>query len=127
MRPSCLRPIRVLVCCALVAVAARVALAQGIVVAPSPCAPRCVPCVVTPCGPITPALLRSSSRVHVELADRVLRYEVTETFVNRGGPLGEADYLFPLPAGAAFQDLQLSINGELVAGEVLDAGQARSV
>ncbi len=72
-------------------------------------------------------VIRSSSRVHVELADRVLRYEVTETFVNRGSRLGEADYLFPLPAGAAFQDLQLSINGELVAGEVLDAGQARGV
>jgi Ca-activated chloride channel family protein len=79
--------------------------------------------------PWTPdqAVVRTSSRVHADLADRVLRYEVTETFVNLGGRLGEADYVFPLPAGAAFQDLKLSINGELIAGEVLDASQARGV
>lgn len=132
MRPSHPRLFSALVCCALVAVTARVAPAQGIVVVrPSPCAPppRCDPgaCVLPRCAPIAPLVIRNSSRVHVELADRVLRYEVTETFVNRGSRLGEADYLFPLPAGAAFQDLKLSINGELVAGEVLDAGQARGV
>jgi Ca-activated chloride channel family protein len=82
--------------------------------------PRCV-------LPIRPEVVRTSSHVRAELVDRVLRYEVTETFVNRGARLGEADYLFPLPAGAAFQDLKLSINGELIAGEVLDASQARGV
>jgi hypothetical protein len=41
--------------------------------------------------------------------------------------VGEADYLFPLPANAAFQDLKLSINGELVSGETMNAGQARGI
>jgi len=57
----------------------------------------------------------------------VLRFEVTETFVNRGTGFGEADYIFPLPKGAAFQDLKLSINGELVSGELMDAGKARGI
>jgi len=57
----------------------------------------------------------------------VLHYEVTETFVNRGSGIGEADYLFPLPKGAAFQDLKLSINGELVSGEALNAAEARQI
>jgi Ca-activated chloride channel homolog len=70
---------------------------------------------------------RTSSVVRAELADRVVRYEVTETFRNTGPRLEEADYVFPLPANAAFQDCQLSINGQLVAGETLDAGQARSI
>lgn len=61
------------------------------------------------------------------MTDRVLRYEVTETFVNRGGGLGEADYIFPLPKGAAFQDLKLSINGELVSGETMSADRARGI
>ncbi|MEO8578400.1 MAG: VIT domain-containing protein, partial [Gemmatimonadales bacterium] len=61
------------------------------------------------------------------MTDRVLRYEVTETFVNRGNRIGEADYIFPLPKGAAFQDLKLSINGEMVSGETLNAGQARAI
>ena len=63
----------------------------------------------------------------MELADRVLRYEITETFVNRGSRVGEADYMFPLPKGAAFQDLKLSINGEMVAGETMSADRARRI
>ena len=73
------------------------------------------------------SVIKTSSRVTAELVDRVLRYEVTETFLNRGGRVGEADYIFPLPKGAAFQDLKLSINGELVSGETMSAAQARSI
>ncbi|HYN81250.1 MAG TPA: VIT domain-containing protein, partial [Gemmatimonadaceae bacterium] len=71
--------------------------------------------------------MRQSSAVHAELTNGVLRYEVTETFVNRGSGIGEADYLFPLPKGAAFQDLKLSINGELVSGETMSAAEARQI
>lgn len=85
-------------------------------------------------GPISPvqrncvsSITRSRSDVRVELADRVLRYEVDERFVNRGGAVGEADYIFPLPNGAAFQDLELSINGELVSGETMNAADARRI
>jgi len=35
--------------------------------------------------------------------------------------------MFPLPKGAAFQDLKLSINGEMVAGETMNANQARQI
>ena len=95
--------------------------AQGWVI-PRPCPlPRCGPTV----GPTR--VVRTGSDVRVALADGVLRYEVTETFVNRGAGLGEADYLFPLPAGAALQDLRLSIDGRLVAGETLGADEARRV
>ncbi|HEU4748603.1 MAG TPA: VIT domain-containing protein [Gemmatimonadaceae bacterium] len=75
----------------------------------------------------SPDVYRKSSDVRVELADRVLRYEITETFVNRGSRVGEADYMFPLPKGAAFQDLKLSINGEMVAGETMNADRARRI
>ncbi|MBE3074409.1 MAG: VWA domain-containing protein, partial [Actinobacteria bacterium] len=57
----------------------------------------------------------------------MLHYEITETFVNRGNRVGEADYMFPLPKGAAFQDLKLSINGELVAGETMSSDRARQI
>lgn len=111
------------------------ALAQGTVIA------RCIqpmpPCTVRecprprpmPCPDFRPGnpIERVRSDVRVEMVDRVLRYEVTEVFVNRGSGLGEADYVFPLPAGAAFQDLRLSINGELVSGETLGADEARRV
>ena len=104
------------------------AAAQGWVI-PRPCmarpCPSDGPCFR--CDPRAPTVVRQSSDVRAELANGVLRYEVSETFVNRGSGIGEADYLFPLPKGAAFQDLKLSINGELVSGETLNAAEARQI
>jgi Ca-activated chloride channel family protein len=101
--------------------------AQGSLI-PRPCARICpTDSRCFPCPPAFPTVLKQSSHVKAELADRVIRYEVTETFVNRGGGVGEADYIFPLPKGAAFQDLKLSINGELVSGEMMNASQARAI
>ena len=97
--------------------------AQGTIIE-RPCSPR-MDCVIRP-NP-RPMLERLSSAVRVELAHGVARYEVTETFVNRGGRVAEADYLYPMPHGAAFQDLKLSINGELVSGETMNAAQARQI
>jgi len=105
--------------------------AQGWIV-PRPCgiAPRPmderIPNVV-PIRDCRPNIVRTRSDVHVELTDHVLKYEVEERFINRGGTIGEADYLFPLPNNAAFQDLKLSINGELVAGETMSADTARRI
>jgi Ca-activated chloride channel homolog len=87
---------------------------------PEPAPMRCVPAQQL-------GVVRTRSDVRVELVDRVLRYEVEERFVNRGGAIGEADYLYPLPKGAAFQDLKLSINGEMVAGETMSADEARRI
>lgn len=88
---------------------------------------RCRPGV--PCRPCAPerGVARVRSDVRVELASGVLRYEVSETFVNNGGALGEADYIFPLPRDAAFRDLRLMINGELVSGETMPADRARAI
>src|SRR5690242_10056291 len=90
---------------------------------------RAVPIVqAMPCNA---QIVRVRSDVHAELvgngASRVVRYEVDERFANNGGRVGEADYMFPLPKGAAFQDLKLSINGELVSGETMNATDARRI
>src|SRR4030081_3717754 len=71
-----------------------------------PCRPG-VPCQRPVCQIQSPYVVRQSSDVRVELVDRVLRYEVTETFINRGSRVGEADFMFPLPKSASFQDLKL--------------------
>jgi Ca-activated chloride channel family protein len=94
--------------------------AQGTII-PRPCADaRCI-------APTPGSIQRTSSQVRVELADRVLRYQITETFRNRGGLIGEADYLFPMPAGAAFEALELEIDGEMVSGESMPAERARQI
>src|SRR5256714_9210005 len=97
---------------------------------PCPVQPPCrpgLPCVMRSCGITSPDVVRQSSDVRVNLVDRVLRYEITETFVNRGSRVGEADFMFPLHKGEAFQDLKLSINGELVSGETMSADRARQI
>ena len=104
----------------LLALIPSLAAAQGTII------PR--PCVDARCtAPAPGAIQRTSSQVRVELADRVLRYQITETFRNRGGLIGEADYLFPMPAGAAFEALELEIDGELVSGETMPAERARQI
>jgi len=105
--------------------------AQGFIV-PRPCGFGIIPAegrpaIAPPIRDCRQNIVRTRSDVRVELVDHVLRYEVEERFVNRGGIVGEADYLFPLPANAAFQDLKLSVNGELVSGETMNAGQARGI
>src|SRR5215212_11951713 len=89
------------------------------------CPPPVRPCIAGGCPLPRVAIERSASDVRVELRDRVLRYQVDERFVNYGGVVGEADYVFPLPKNAAFEGLKLEINGELVAGEIMDAEHAR--
>src|SRR5207302_7708156 len=64
--------------------------------------PRPFPC---PIGEAS--IARTRTDVRVRLVDRVLHYEVDERFVIRGNSVREADYAFPRPKNAAFQDLQL--------------------
>jgi Ca-activated chloride channel family protein len=104
--------------------------AQGWII-PRPCGIGIMPLddrpTPMPIRDCRPNIIRTRSDVRVELTDRVLHYQVEERFVNRGATIGEADYLFPLPGNAAFQDLKLSINGELVSGETMNAGDARRI
>lgn len=128
-----MRPFRILI--SLVAVPA-VLQSQGWVI-PRPCpVPPVTLCregdcrrddrIQAPCARSSD-IVRTSSHVRAELVGRAVRFEVSETFLNRGGVVGEADYVFPLPGGAAFEALQLSINGEMVSGETLPADRARQV
>jgi Ca-activated chloride channel homolog len=101
---------------------------------PRPCVrpvPECPPhadCVAPAiCRPGGIERVSSDVQARLEGGGRIVRYEITEKFVHRGPGLGEADYIFPLPNGAAFEDLRLEINGELVAGETLDADKARRI
>jgi Ca-activated chloride channel homolog len=117
-----------LITAAIVLATPSIAEAQGSVISRL-CVPR--PCLLNrpcpPCGGPESNVFKLSSQVRADLSDRVLRYEVTETFVNHGSRIGEADYIFPLPKGAAFQDLKLSIDGQLVSGETMNASQARAI
>ncbi len=98
-------------------------------VRPIPCETRtCVtaPCPQPPCA-VDGRVVRTSRSVRVTLEGRVLAYEVTERWTNHGRAIGEADYVLPLPRGAAFEQLALEIDGEMVTGEIRGAGEARRI
>ena len=65
--------------------------------------------------------------VSVQVTGRVARVEVEEWFRNNGGGLGEADYLYPLPSGAVFNNFSLFQGDKELRGETLDADRARAI
>ncbi|MGE5745379.1 MAG: VIT domain-containing protein [Gemmatimonadota bacterium] len=67
------------------------------------------------------------SAVSVTLSGRVANVTVEEWFQNRGAGLGEGDYHYPVPDGAAFGSFSLWQGDTELRGETMDATQARSI
>lgn len=65
--------------------------------------------------------------VRAQIVDGVATTEVRQTFVNDGGADAEAEWILPLPNGAAPDKFTMTVNGKDTAGEVLDSGRARQV
>ena len=65
--------------------------------------------------------------VQVAVTGRVARVTVEEWFRNAGPLLDEAAYLYPLPGEAVFTDYSLWQGDQELRGEMMDAGQARSI
>jgi len=65
--------------------------------------------------------------VNVRVVDRVAHVEVEEWFRNNGGAMAEGDYLYPLPAGAVFNNYSLYQGDQELRGEMMNAGTAREI
>ncbi|MCC7194692.1 MAG: VWA domain-containing protein [Gemmatimonadaceae bacterium] len=92
----------------------------------APCPPG-AQCIRRSCPVRAVGAERVSSHVRARLDGRIIRYEIEERYANRGGGPAEVDYILPLPKGAAFENIELSINGEMVAGEAMRADRARGI
>jgi Ca-activated chloride channel family protein len=73
------------------------------------------------------AVQKLRSSVSVTVTGRVALVEVEEWFENRGGGLGEGDYLYPLPGEAVFSNFSLFQGDQELRGETMEAGRARSI
>lgn len=73
------------------------------------------------------SIVRTRTEVSVRVEGRVASVEVDEWFQNRGGGLGEGDYLYPLPGEAVFSGFSLFQGDEELRGETMDAGTARGI
>ena len=74
-----------------------------------------------------PGVVKLRTAVAVTVNGRIARVEVEEWFENRGGGLGEGDYLYPLPGEAIFNNFSLYQGDVELRGETMDAAQARGI
>ncbi len=65
--------------------------------------------------------------VSVRVDGRIAHVEVEEWFQNRGGGLGEGDYLYPLPGEVVFSNFSLFQGDQELRGETMDANEARTI
>lgn len=71
--------------------------------------------------------IRSEVSIRIDGATRVAHYEVQEEFHNGSHRLMEADYLYPVPRGAVFQNLSLFAGEVELRGEMMRGEEARSI
>jgi Ca-activated chloride channel family protein len=74
-----------------------------------------------------PAIRIVRTAIQARIVDGVATTTVHQTFHNDGDQDAEGTWFLPLPAGAAADHFTMTVGGKEVIGEVLDAGQARSV
>ncbi len=66
-------------------------------------------------------------RVNVEIDQQIATTSVDLQFTNNGEALAEGTFLFPLPQGAAVDQLTMIIDGVPYDAKILEAGEARAI
>lgn len=66
-------------------------------------------------------------RVNVEIENQVATTQVDMKFTNKGEGLAEGTFIFPLPAGAAVDQLTMWVDGEPIDAKILAADEARGI
>lgn len=99
----------------LAAFAPAVTLAQGIIVPP--------PGVATDPDWLT----IEEHRVDVTIEDQIATTNVSLLFVNTGEQVAEGTFLFPLPPGAAVDNLTMFVDSQAIEGRILAADEARDI
>jgi Ca-activated chloride channel homolog len=72
-------------------------------------------------------VVKTRTAVSVHVTGRIAQVDVEEWFENRGGGLGEGDYLYPLPGEAVFSNFSLYQGDQELRGETMDAARARAI
>jgi len=102
------------------------ALLAGVVAIANPGSAHAIGVLLPTQADLEPLMIRSH-RVTVTVRERSAETKVEQVFRNHTGQRLEATYIFPIPAGAAVSGFAMWVNGQRLQGELLDAGQARSI
>ena len=82
---------------------------------------------VTQNPPVLNGLSLKSYAVDVDATETMATVVVEQIFYNPGARMAEADFFFPLPAGAAASGLELKMGGKYYGGNLLPETRARSI
>jgi Ca-activated chloride channel family protein len=66
-------------------------------------------------------------RVTVTIENQVATTQVAMQFTNNGTMLAEGTFIFPLPKGAAVEQLTMYVNGQAIEAKILPADEARGI
>ncbi len=77
--------------------------------------------------PMRDAFAIKYHRVTIDINDGVVKTSVDQVFKNLTGRRIEADYVFPIPQGAALDNFAMYVGGERLEGKILNAGEARDI
>jgi Ca-activated chloride channel homolog len=83
--------------------------------------------VVPPVGVNTQWVSVDYHRVNVEINQQIATTTVEMQFTNNGEALAEGQFIFPLPRGAAVQNLIMYIDGQAIEAKILPADEARAI
>ena len=111
------------------------AAAQAIICPQPPPCPADGPCPMMPeCVPPQPGVFTNPEwlkidyhRVTVDVNSQIATTNVDMQFTNEGGALAEGTFMFPLPQGAAVDQLTMFINGVAIDAQILPASEARNI
>lgn len=91
-------------------------------------------CPMPQCAPIQPGVFTDPSwlkvdyhRVNIEVENQIAATNIDMQFTNQGEALAEGTFVFPLPAGAAVDELVMWIDGVAIEAKILGADEARSI
>jgi Ca-activated chloride channel homolog len=106
-----------------------------IVPCPQPPCPTEGPCPVVDCPPIiTPGVFTNPEwlhvdyhRVQVNIDNMIATTNIDMQFTNSGSALAEGTFVFPLPRGAAVDQLTMWVNGVAIEARILSADEARGI
>ncbi len=97
---------------------------------PGQASPPALPQVACPpqgCNVGSSHVVHISSSANVRLVNGVLHYVTGQVLQNNGGENAEVTWTLPLPPSAAFHNLTMSINGEMILGEIYTKARARAI
>ncbi len=66
-------------------------------------------------------------RVNVTIENQLATTQVSMQFTNNGDMLAEGTFIFPLPKGAAVEQLTMYVNGQTIEAKILPADEARGI